>query len=794
MRKVLAYLLALAGLVLAGVPASAQVTGSEIRGYVADGAGKPVAGADVTAFHRPTGTSYRTVSNGTGWFSIPALPSGGPYEVEVSFLGLATVEYDDLVLTQGEPCELLPVMLPVREIDAVVVQSERVPAAGVTGAGAVLDRTRIEAVPTVDRHLGDILSFTPQLVYSPYLGCSIAGAHPFFNQIRVDGAPTSVSGYPVSTPVSLDFIESVRITAAPFDVRQSGFTGGAVDIVTRSGTNRWSASAYSFLSGRGLSGAEDLNHQTYGFTVGTPVVRDKLFLFAGGEYMSGQTGMEREYTAQANVRTDWIINDSNRLMSRIQVLDSQAYSLLTFVTALKSRLSERLSNELRASGVIHPGFGSDVRLTDNLSVLSGRHRITVGTEDALSLELAELSAYVQDEWMPTARFSMNFGVRAEAFFLTRNDLGGAVRKIRPSISPRLGFRYYMDDACNSLLRGGVGLFSGRVPTRWLQFPASEPFSEPQILRTNLGFDQNLGRGWRLSMDGLFSQILSDPFFLPDDSGSGITLSQTSHGYAYSLSFTLQKHFAHGLDVIASYALNRSFSVFDALYPDPVKSRYYHAAKDPADPTELSLSVFDRPHHLSVLASYVSPMYGSCRTRFSLAFQGVSGHRYSYTLKETELDFNGDGVLGNSLIDIPLKGELVEMAWSDPASAAKFENFIRTDEYLSSHRGDWSRRYAGATPFESRMDLQLAEDFFWDRRHGRRLELVADLINAAPLFSSELGKAWVPNPYRAVLSLDTFREDTHGDRVPVYSFCDDNAPLTDAVRSAWRCQIGVRLVF
>ena len=291
----------------------------------------------------------------------------------------------------------------------------------------------------------------------------------------------------------------------------------------------------------------------------------------------------------------------------------------------------------------------------------------------------------------------------------------------------------------------------------------------------------------------YSERYSVPYYQPVNWGE-VSLSQTSHGYAYSVAVTLQKHFSGGLDLVASYALNRSFSVFNGTSASPELNWYYHAAKDPSDPAELSQSVFDRPHHLSLLASYVSPMYGICRTRLSLAFQGVSGHRYSYTLKETALNFNGDGALGNSLIYIPLKGELVEMEWSDAASAAKFENFIRTDEYLSSHRGDWSRRFAGATPFESRLDLQLAEDFYWDRRHGRRLELVADLINAGSLFPAGLGTAWVADPYRAVLSLDGYKTDAKGVRIPVYSFCDDNAPSQDMIRSAWRCQVGVRVVF
>lgn len=817
----LRYLLCVMCLLLAGVTAGAQVTGSSIRGRVTDGTGAPVSGVAVTALHLPTGTLYETESNAEGCFSLRGMRVGGPYQVEVFLLGMAAVVYEDQSLTAGEVQEFFPVLRPVMELQTVVVNGEASSPVGVDGTGSVFSRERIAAVPTEGSFLQDVVSLSPQALASP-LGLSILGSNVLYNAFHIDGAPAALpfclDGV---NPIPLDFVETIRVTAAPFDVRQSGFTGGAVDVITQSGTNRINASAYSRILAPGMSGEETgLSRQAYGFTVGAPVIRDRLFLFAAGEYALGSVAGLKDHTAHFNARADWNINAVHRLMSRIQFLDSQAGRAGTWVSELQSRLSDRLSNEVRATAFFAGKGALEASLTDNLTLISGHHQLTAGTRDGVYGPVAELSLYAQDEWSPGERFSLSLGVRAEAALLTGKSGG----RIRPSVSPRLGFRFFMDSDRKSLLRGGAGLFTGRIPAAWLTCPADGTLLLPQSLRAGLGFDQQLGRGWKLSIDALASKVVNElffvdkglagdgvvygvnaeaakfstkksaPFYRPSSGENDIVLSRTGKGYAYSVSAKLEKQFDWGLDLAASYALTRSFSVFDGIAAAAAENWSTHLAMDPVSPSELSQSRFDRPHHLSVLASYVSPEYGICRTRISLVLSGRSGARYSFATDLAGEDYNGDGCPGNTLIYIPGESELVSMRWTDAASAARFENFIRGDEYLGSHRGEWSRRFPAAYPFETRLDLRFVQEFYYNRRFGRRVQLTADLINAGDVFVPGSGVRYLADPARRILRIDALEPDGAGGKVPTYSFCGADGFEKDPVLSGWRCVFGVKLLF
>ena len=787
MHKRYHLLLTVLGLVLACATALAQVTGASLRGFVTDGEKAPLSGVTVTAVHGPTVTRYVAVSNEKGRFVLDGLRPGGPYQVDVFLLGKVSVAYEGVTLTLGEASEMEVVMQPMVELGEVVVPGEAPVAPGAAGGGLVMDRGMLESVPVFTRSLDEVLVFAPQVTPGAY-GLSILAANPLYNAIRVDGAPTGDPFFMQgSASVSLDQIEAIRVTTTPFDVRESGFTGGTVDILTKSGTNRIGGSAYMHMSGP--SGAE-VSYRTFGFTAGAPVVKDKLFVFAGGEYGGGVLDGMSEHRTHAHARVDWNISDAHSLMARVQYADSQLSDAFQFVSRLDSRLGERVSNELLAGGMLAPGWRNDWSLTDNLSLLAGSHRFTFGTQDELWGPVLNLSAYAQDEWAASPRFMLDFGVRADAPV----KLGsGALAKIRPSLSPRLGFRLYTDRERRAFLRGGAGLFAGRLPFAWLHFPGSESVSQPRVARANLGYEQHFRGDWTITLDAVASKTLSDVFF------DGSVLAGTDRGYAYSGAIQLQKHFRWGLDLLLSYAINRSFSSFDGHYPrleDCVKS---HLAVDPLDKDELSMSALDRPQHLSFLASYVSPRYGICRTRLSVAVQGLSGQHYSYSQDDSVLDFNGDAYAGNSLLYIPTEAELVGMTWTDPASAARFENFIRTDEYLSSHRGEWTRRNAGATPFEARVDVKLAQDFYFDRRHGRHVELVADLINAGNLCSPEFGAAYLLWQRNCGVpgAVNVLRPDSlAGDGRYAYSFSEDalSGLKKDPLRSSWRCSLGVRVCF
>ena len=245
MKQTLKYFAALAAAMLVGVVSFAQVTTSSLNGYVADEAGEALAGAAVIAVHTPSGTQYATIANESGRFNINGMRAGGPYRIEISFLGMATIQYNDVTLKLGEPYEINSVMKASNELDAVVLTAEASFGANQTGAGSNFSLSTIENMPTMDRSIYDVVKFTPQASVSKKGGISFAGSNNRYNSFQIDGAVSNDAfglsnsgtngGQTGANPISLDAIEEIQVVVAPFDVRQSGFTGGAMNAITKSG-------------------------------------------------------------------------------------------------------------------------------------------------------------------------------------------------------------------------------------------------------------------------------------------------------------------------------------------------------------------------------------------------------------------------------------------------------------------------------------------------------------------------------------------------------------------------------
>ena len=308
MKQTLKYFAALAAAMLVGVVSFAQVTTSSLNGYVADEAGEPLAGAAIIAVHTPSGTQYATIANESGRFNINGMRAGGPYSVEVSFIGMATIEYTDVYLKLGEPYEINAQMKSSSELDAVVLTADASFNATKAGAGANFSLSAVENMPTIDRSIYDVVKFTPQASVSKNGGISFAGSNNRYNSFQVDGAVANDSfglaasgtngGQTGANPISLDAIEEIQVVVAPFDVRQSGFTGGAINAITKSGTNTVKGSFYTYFNNQDFIGttagplapgktrekySEQLS-ETYGFTIGAPIIKNKLFIFASAEY------------------------------------------------------------------------------------------------------------------------------------------------------------------------------------------------------------------------------------------------------------------------------------------------------------------------------------------------------------------------------------------------------------------------------------------------------------------------------------------------------------------------------
>ena len=285
----------------AGIAASAQVTTASLGGRVVDQNGEPVIGAAVVAIHEPSGTSYGSVTNVDGLYTIQGMRTGGPYRVEVSCLGYQQVNYTEITLTLAETYNLNAQLNESNEFlsEAVVIAAPTSKFAAVEKTGSVtnIDNKQIEAIPTVNRNITDVTRL------SPYggSGMSFAGSDGRTANFTVDGANFN-NNFGLSSnlpgggnPISIDAIEELQVVISPYDVRQTNFIGGGINAITKSGTNTFRGTAYVYhknenmqgdsVYGEQITGAREINRSTtYGFTLGGPIIKNKLFFFVNAEY------------------------------------------------------------------------------------------------------------------------------------------------------------------------------------------------------------------------------------------------------------------------------------------------------------------------------------------------------------------------------------------------------------------------------------------------------------------------------------------------------------------------------
>ena len=278
--------------------AMAQVTTSALSGKVAMAAdGEPVIGATVQAVHEPSGTRYTTVTNVDGRYAIQGMRVGGPYKVSVSYIGYNKKEFTGITLQLGETYNLNAKMSEdASQLEEVVVSAHASKFAGEkTGASTNISQVQMQTIPTISRSISDLARL------SPYAnGMSFAGGDGRSTNFTLDGANLNnnfglTSGLPGGgNPISMDAIDEMQVVVSPFDVRQTNFIGGGINAVTKSGTNTFKGSAYIYYNNENMHGNRvantDLGERgtnrstTYGFTLGGPIVKDKLFFFANAEY------------------------------------------------------------------------------------------------------------------------------------------------------------------------------------------------------------------------------------------------------------------------------------------------------------------------------------------------------------------------------------------------------------------------------------------------------------------------------------------------------------------------------
>lgn len=379
---------------------TAQVTTSSMSGKVTDENKESIIGATVLAIHEPSGTRYGAITNVDGRFNLQGMRVGGPYKVEVSYVGYQTLAYTGISLQLGENYHMNITLKESSELlGEVVVTAEQ--SVAKTGASTNVTERQMTTLPNISRSITDFTKL------SPYAGgsSSFAGRDGRYNYITVDGAALN-NGFGLSSnnlpggdaqPISLDAIEEISVAVSPFDVKYSNFTGAAINAVTKSGTNEFKGSLYTFqkpngfngntIDGQTISGWDEKSTRSYGFTLGGPILKNKLFFFVSAEYeksvMPGvlwnpsqeenAAGDGKAYIARTWVqdlenvskfvkntygynpgiyqnfpnfesenykllgRLDWNINMNHKLTARFNYVDSKDDRMLSSTSALMTR-------------------------------------------------------------------------------------------------------------------------------------------------------------------------------------------------------------------------------------------------------------------------------------------------------------------------------------------------------------------------------------------------------------------------------------------------------------------------
>jgi len=410
---------------------NAQVTTSSMSGRVTDAEGA-VIGATVIATHQPSGTTYGTVTNMEGRFNLNGMRVGGPYTVEISYIGYGTSTTSNIALSLGENYVLNAVLSEeTTSLDEIVVTALRTKfSTEKTGAVTNITNDQIANLPTVSRSIMDVTRL------SPYGGdgMSFAGTDGRTANFTVDGANFN-NNFGLSdalpgggNPISLEAIEEMQVVIAPYDVRQTNFIGGGVNAITKSGTNTFKASAYVYHRNENLRGDAVRNKQiegarekdrntTYGFTLGGPIIKNKLFFFVNAEMAKTPTIVNR-WRASTNgvaVPESYISRTTESDLKRVSdfVRSEYGYETGSYTNfpadesndKLLARLDWNITNKHRLA--LRYNYTKNLRWSSpNASSMDGGTRMSEARMSQASMSFAN-SMYSQDNLVHSFSFDLN---------------------------------------------------------------------------------------------------------------------------------------------------------------------------------------------------------------------------------------------------------------------------------------------------------------------------------------------------------------------------------------------------
>jgi len=278
---------------------NAQTTTSKINGTITDTTGETLFGANIIALHTPTGTVSGTTALDNGRYALSNLRIGGPYTISVSYLGYKSKKITNVFLTLGKTTNINVILSEdSNTLEEIIISSGKntVFNNDRTGAQTSIRSKDLRTLPTISRSAADFTRLDPSAS-----GGSFGGRNDQFNNFTLDGSifnnpfgldAATPGGQTASQPVSLDAIEQISVSTAPYDVTLSGFTGASVNAVTKSGTNAVTGTVYGFFRNQDFTGGKikgesifvpKLTQSQTGVSIGAPIIKDKLFVFVNFE-------------------------------------------------------------------------------------------------------------------------------------------------------------------------------------------------------------------------------------------------------------------------------------------------------------------------------------------------------------------------------------------------------------------------------------------------------------------------------------------------------------------------------